>query len=586
VARTPDAVALVFKAAQLTYRELNARANQLAHCLRRLGVGPEVRVAVAMERSPELVVSLLGTLKTGGTYVPLDPDLPSQRLAFMLEDAQAAVLLTQQHLLARMPSHIGRTLCLDTDRTTIETQPDTNPVSALTTTGLAYVVYTSGSTGQPKGVMVEHRSVWNHLHGFIRSHAVSPEDRVLQTAPIGFDMSLWQLLLPPLSGGRIVLPEPGAHRSGEELVALIRQEGITILRTVPSVLAALVSTPGFAHCTSLRLVISAGEVLAPELVRRFHLLLDCKLCNAYGPTETTFVTTFWTCRADDPRPRVPVGRPVANTFVYVLDALGEPIPIGTYGEVYIGGDGVARGYLNRQDLDAACFLADPFAAKPDARMYRTGDMARHLPDGNIELLGRRDHQVKIRGIRVELGEIEAVLARQPGVREAVVVLREDVPGNQRLVAYVVGSDDGLAVSALRAGAKGILPDYMLPSAFVLVRELPLTRNGKVNRNALPAPADLDQEMDHELPRTRLEQALAKAMADVLNLDCVGVNDNFFDLGGHSLSAIRMLSRIREALDVELSPRQLFETPTVRALALAVLDNPTIGATDPPLSPRA
>lgn len=585
-ARTPDAVAVEFMARQLTYRELNARANRLAHHLRGLGVGPDVRVAVAMEKSFELVVALLGILKAGGAYVPLEPDFPPQRLAFMLEDTQAIVLLTQRHLLGSMPPLRCRALCLDADWSSIGTPPETNPACTASATNLAYVAYTSGSTGQPKGVMIEHRGVCNHLHGFAHAHAVSSDDRVLQTASIGFDMSLWQLLLPLSCGARIVLPEPGAHRSGEELVALIRASGVTILRLVPAMLSVVVDAPGFAQCASLRMVISAGEVLDPELVRRLQALSNAELCNAYGPTETTFFTTLWTCRRDETRWRIPVGRPIGNARVHLLDRLGEPVPIGTPGEVHIGGDGVARGYLNRPDLDAISFVADPLASAPDARMYRTGDIARRLPDGNIDLLGRRDRQVKLRGIRVEPGEIEAVLARQPQVRQAVVVLREDVPGNKRLVAYLCARGDAPAEVDLRAFARQSLPDYMVPAAFVMLPELPLTRNGKVDRNALPAPSFDGDAPGHLPPRTPIEHGLAQAMAEVLNLERIGIDDNFFDLGGHSLSAVRLTSRIRDLLHIDLSLRQLFATPTVRGLAHAAADDPAAGVAVLPISPRA
>ena len=583
---TPDAVAVEFMTRQLTYREVNSRANQLAHHLRGLGAGPDVRVAVAMERSLELVVALLGVLKAGGAYVPLEPDFPPQRLAFMLEDAQTIVLLTQRRLLYSMPPLRCRALCLDTDWSDIGAQPETDPVCTTSAANLAYVAYTSGSTGQPKGVMIEHRGACNHLHGFARAHAVSSDDRVLQTAPIGFDMSLWQLLLPLLCGARIVLPEPGAHRSGSELVALIRTSGVTILRMVPTMLSVVADAPGFAQCTSLRMVISAGEVLDPELARRIQVLPNAELCNAYGPTETTFFTTLWTCHRDETRSRIPVGRPIGNARVHLLDGLGEPVPIGTPGEVHIGGDGVARGYLNRPDLEALSFVADPFAQTPDARMYRTGDIARRLADGALELLGRRDNQVKVRGIRIELEEIEAALARQPQVRQAVVVLREDGLVGKRLVAYVCARDDVLAAADLRAFARLSLPEYMVPAAFVLLPELPLTRHGKLDRHALPVPRFSGDAPGREPPRTRIERGLAQAMAEVLNLEPIGIDDNFFDLGGHSLSAVRLTSRIRDLLNVDLSLRQIFATPTVRGLSHAAAERPAADPSISPLSPRA
>jgi len=531
-------------------------------------------------------VALLGILKAGGAYVPLDPSYPAARLAFMLEDTRAPVVLTEQPLLAQLPAPTGHVLCLDRDRATIATQPTTDPLGTTTAENLAYVIYTSGSTGTPKGVMIEHRGVCKHLHGFAQRYSVLPDDRVLQTAPIGFDLSLWQMLLPLIAGARIVLPEPGAHRSGDELVALIRHARVTVLRMVPSMLSAIMNTQGFAQCTSLRMVISAGEVLDAGLARHFTALSDAELCNAYGPTETTFFASLWTCRRDDARATVSIGHPIANKRIHVLDEHRQPVPIGVAGELYIGGEGVARGYLGQPELTAERFVPDPFALDADARMYRTGDRARYLPDGNIEFLGRLDTQVKLRGFRIELGEIEAVLARQPQVRKAVVLLREDTPGDPRLVAYVVPRGEALVAADLRAALKQQLPDYMVPAAFVLLPALPLTPNGKVDRSALPAPAYASSEPGHEPPRTPMERALAKAMAEVLNQDRVGLNDNFFDLGGHSLLAVQLMNRIRHDLNIDLSLRQLFATPTVSGLALAALDNPAAGATDRPLSPRA
>lgn len=572
-ARTPDAVATIFMAQHLTYRELDARANRVAHRLRALGVGPDARVAVAMERSSELVVALLGILKAGGAYVPLDPSHPAERLAFMLEDTSATVLLTQHRWLPRLWGATGQILCLDRDWPAIAEEPESRPQCAAGASNLAYVIYTSGSTGQPKGVMVEHRGVCSHLQGFVQVYGLSPDDRVLLSAPIGFDLSLWQMLLPLIAGAAIVLPEPEAHRSGDRLVTLIRRERVTLLRMVPGMLSAIVNAPGFGECASLRLVISAGEVLDGELARRFHASSNAMLCNAYGPTETTFFTTLWTCRRDDTWSRIPIGRPFANARVYLLDAQGEPVPIGTHAEIFIGGVGVARGYLNSAEANAERFIADPFAGTPQARMYRTGDIARHRPDGTLEFLGRRDHQVKLRGVRIELGEIEAVLARQGGVREAVAALREDMPGHPQLVAYVVPRGDPPATADLRAFAKRFLPDAMLPAAFVVLPELPLTANGKLDRNALPAPAFEHRGRGQGAPDTPLERALAELMAEVLNLDRVGTDDNFFDLGGHSLLAVRLMNRIRFDLQIDLSLRQLFDAPTVRGLALAVQHQP-------------
>ena len=586
VERTPDSLAVVFEEQQLTYRELNARANQLAHHLRTLGVGPEVPVGLCLKRSPDLVVGLLGILKAGGVYAPLDPSYPAQRLAIILDSTQAPVLLTHERLLGQLPPQAQHTLCLDRDWSTVAAQPPTNPPATATATNLAYVVYTSGSTGTPKGVMIEHRSVVNHLFWMQQRFSAGGWDCVLQTAPIGFDQSIWQLLFPLTSGGRVVLPAPEAHRSADEIVAAIERHRVTILRIVPTMLVTIQRGTGFRHCPSLRLVILAGETLARDVAADFLESCGAELVNAYGPTETTFVSTVWTCGRTAKLRSIPVGRPLGNTRIYLLDRYDQPVPVGVAGELCIGGDGVARGYWKLPELTAERFVADPFAQHPGARMYRTGDRARYLPEGNLEFLGRLDTQVKLRGFRIELGEIEAVLARQPQVHEAAVIVREDVPGEKRLVAYVVARGDAIAAADLRAFAKQLLPDYMLPAAFVLLPALPLMPNGKVDRSALPAPAYQSSEPGHEPPRTPIERALARAMAEVLSLDRVGLNDNFFELGGHSLLAVRLMNRIRHDLNIDLSLRQLFATPTVSGLALAALDNMVPGATDRLLSPRA
>jgi len=585
-ARTPRAVAVVFEDQQLTYGELNARANQLAHYLRSKGVGPDVLVGLCLERSPELLVGILGILKAGGAYVPLDPAYPAQRLAFMLVDAAVPVLLTQHPLRDTLPPTAAMLVCLDAAPPELQQQPTHNPTTLAHPHHLAYVIYTSGSTGTPKGVMIEHRSLLNYVVWLQHDFPLAPSDRMLQSTPTSFDISILELFWPLLAGAPLEIAPPGAHRSANELIDLVRRREITVLQVVPNMLGAIIEEGGLTKLESLRRVFTAGEALGADLVRRFHTQSAAELVNGYGPTETTVYSTFWRCDPVDARPVVPIGRPLANTRVWILDAHGAPVPVGVAGEIYLAGDGVARGYLGRSDLTARRFVPDPFAADAHARMYRTGDRARYLPDGNIEFLGRLDTQVKLRGFRIELGEIEAVLAQQPQVHEAAVIVREDVPGEKRLVAYVVARGDAIAAADLRAFAKQLLPDYMLPAAFVLLPALPLMPNGKVDRSALPAPAYQSSEPGHEPPRTPMERALAKAMAEVLNQDRVGLNDNFFELGGHSLLAVQLMNRIRHDLNIDLSLRQLFETPTVSGLALAALDNMVPGATDRLLSPRA
>ncbi len=576
-ARTPDAVAVVFDKEQLTYRELNARANQLAHHLIGLGVGPEALVGICLERSLELIIGLLGILKAGGAYVPLDPGYPLARLAFMLEDTQAPVLLTQQRLLGQLPPHAGCTLCLDRDWPTIASHPVGNPSATVTAASLAYVMYTSGSTGTPKGVMIEHRGVCNHLVGLAEPYRLDATDCMLQTSAISFDQSVWQIFVPLMVGARLLLPEPDAHRSPDAVVDLVRRRGVTILRIVPSLLAAIVYGPGFMQCAGLRRVFCGGESLNDELAARFASQSDAQLVNVYGPTETTVCSIYWPYRKGEGRQTIPIGSPIANTSAYVLDAHGEPVPIGTPGELYIGGEGAARGYLGQPALTVERFVADPFAQRPGARMYRTGDRARYLPDGNLEFLGRRDDQVKFRGYRIELGEIEAALAGHGAVAKSAVVVHEFAPGDRRLIAYFATNGDRHAtVDELRGFLRRSLPDYMVPAAFVHVDQFPLTSGGKIDRKALPVPeVAAYASRAYEAPVGEIETALARIWADVLKIERVGRHDHFFELGGHSLLAVTLFERMRQA-GLHADVRTLFVTPTLAELATA-LDSDGYGA---------
>jgi len=577
--RTPDAPAVEFGKQQLTYRELNAHANQLAHHLRSLGVGADVLVGLCVERSLELVVALLGILKAGGAYSPLDPGYPAQRLAFMLKNAQAPVLLTQERLLGLLPPHAGRTLCLDRDWPIVAAQPTTSPGTTASTTNLAYVIFTSGSTGTPKGVMIEHRSLVNHMLWMQSRFPLDDSDSILQKTPASADAAVWEYFAPLLNGARLVMAEVDAHRSPFDLVNAVVRSGITVLQLAPSMLAAILDGPGFEQCTSLRRVYCGGEPLSSEGVRRFRTQSGAELVNLYGPTEVTIDSTYWVCDERDDGHLTPIGRPINNISAYVLSATHQPVPIGVVGELYLGGCGLARGYWRRVDLSLERFMPNPFGDPTVDRLYRTGDLVRQRAGGALEFIGRSDQQVKIRGYRVELGEIDATLAQHPEVREAVVLLREDVPGNQRLVAYVVAREGGLGATDLRAWLKQQLPLYMVPATFVLLPALPLTPNGKVNRKALPAPETKTRELPHELPTTPIESTIAEIWADVLNLTIVGIDEDFFDLGGHSLLAVRLMSRINQALEVDLNLRQLFETPTVRGLALAALANLVAGTTE-------
>jgi amino acid adenylation domain-containing protein len=570
VARTPDNVAVVFEAQQLTYAQLNARANQVAHYLKTLGVGPEVPVAICMERSLETVVGLLAILKAGGAYVPLDPTYPMERLAFLLEDARAPVLLTQRHLAERMPAPGMHRVCLDSDWDAIAPMSEQNPVITATTKNAAYVIYTSGSTGQPKGVTVEHGGLTNAVHWITVTLALSAEDRCLLKTPITFDAAGRELFPTLLTGGRLVIAKPDGHRDCRYLAQMICENRISILHCVPSLLRLLIAEPALDDAVTLRAVMCGGEALASPIVMKFQQRCRAKLFNVYGPTEATIDSTCWLCPAGSDRSAIPIGRPIPNVRTYVVDDALRPLPIGAAGELLIGGVGVARGYLNRPALTAEKFVPDPFSAAPGARLYKTGDLARYLPDGNIEFLGRADHQVKIRGFRIELGEIEAVLGQHPAVREAVVAARDDTPGETRLVAYVV-AEPPLAAHDLRSFLKEKLPEHMVPAVFVPLDALLLTPTGKVDRRALPAPDRTRPEFEPAFvaPRTPTEELTAEIWTELLGVEPVGIHDNFFDLGGHSLLATQVVSRVRDTFQVEIPLRRLFEEPTVASLAESI-----------------
>ncbi|NNF93561.1 MAG: amino acid adenylation domain-containing protein, partial [Altererythrobacter sp.] len=551
VGRDADAVALEYEGQRLSYGELNARANQLAHYLRQRGVGPEVMVAISVERSVEMVVGILGIVKAGGAYVPLDAQYPGPRLSMMLEDTAAPVLLTQSSLRDRLPEFDGEVICLDTDWAQIARKRRTNPKVEVNASNLAYVMYTSGSTGRPKGTCVEQRSVvrlvknTNYLD-------FGPQEVFLQFSPISFDASTLELWGSLLNGGKLLVCPPGQLSMGQ-LGQIIRDGGVSTLWLTAGLFNLMVDEQ-LDSLRGVRQLLAGGEALSVDHVRRvLEGIGTGRLINGYGPTENT---TFSCCHVMDAHSdvgqSVPIGRPISNTRVYILDEHLHPVPVGVPGELYLGGDGLARGYLNRPELTAEKFIADPFSDEPHARLYRTGDWVRYQPDGNIEFIGRRDHQVKVRGFRIELGEIEAALGRLQPVQEAVVLLREDRPGDKRVVAYVVaeGEQAGL-VEELRTQLKRELPDYMLPSAFVLLDALPLTPNGKVDRAALPAPEAADHlTAEYVAPRTPTEEILAGIWAEVLGVERVGVHDDFFELGGHSLLATQVISRVRQALGVE------------------------------------
>jgi amino acid adenylation domain-containing protein len=550
---------------QLSYLDLNTRANQLAHHLLELGVGAEAYVGVLIERSVEMPVALLSILKAGGTYVPLDPKHPPERLSLMINDAKVKVLITQKHLIDRVSDFEGTLICLDSIALHLSAKSTKNPNVQVDPPNLAYIIYTSGSTGRPKGVAIEQRSVITLLH-WARDY-FDPEDIavVLFSTSICFDLSVFELFVPLCWGGTVLVAEDVL-----EVMSLPPVRAITLINTVPSVISAMLQFGNIPD--SVRTVNLAGESLHRELVERIYQQSTVKrVLNLYGPTEDTTYSTFVLTERGGSGP-VTIGRPISNTQVYVLDRNKQPVPIGIVGELYLGGAGLARGYLNRPDLTAEKFIPNPFSKEPGARLYRTGDLARYLPDGQIEFRGRSDFQVKVRGFRVELGEIEAALLSHSAVREAVVTAVGEFQNINRLVAYVVLNENhGAQVSDLRSFLHKRLPEYMIPSAFLVLDKLPLTSNRKVNRRALPVPDEIRPELIVTLQPARddLEVKLTQIWEDVLQVHPIGVKDNFFDLGGHSMLALNLLAQLRGIFNHDLRLSMLMKAPTIESLAAAL-----------------
>ena len=555
-ARTPDAIAVERAGQTLTYRELDAEADALARTLRARGIGRGDLVALFVDRSPRMLVAMLGVLKSGAAYVPLDPGYPAERLRFMLEDAAVAAIVSERALASQLPAHDRHVIVLDD----VRAAPDGERVSvAVEPEDLAYVIFTSGSTGRPKGVQIPHRAVVNFLDSMAREPGLGADDVLCAVTTLSFDIAVLELLLPLTRGARVVLADRATASDGVALARLLEASGANVMQATPATWRMLLAA-GWRGNARLR-ILCGGEALTRELADR---LLDCgrEVWNVYGPTETT----VWSCveRVVAESGAVSIGRPLANTEVYIVDARLQPVPAGVPGELLIGGLGVARGYLGRPELTAEKFVVDPFGARSGARLYRTGDLARRRRDGRIDVVGRIDHQVKLRGFRIEPGEIESVLAKHPAIAQAVVVCREDRPGDKRLVAYVTTRGDGAVSSGdLRAFAKRELPDYMVPSACVVLAELPLTPNGKIDRRALPAPeAGNADAASFAAPRSDDEQTVAQIWADVLGVARVGLDDDFFALGGHSLLATQMIARIEKTFAADVPLRTLFEAPTL------------------------
>jgi len=589
VEKTPDSVAVVFEDEELTYSQLNTKANQLAHYLQKLGIGPDVQVGICVERSLEMVVGLLGILKAGGAYVPLDSSYPSERLAYMLCDAKVAVLLTQESLVTSLPEYQGQMVCLDRDWGAIAQFSEDNLSKVVKPENLGYIIYTSGSTGKPKGVAMSQRALVNLIMWQQQETIIGQGARTLQFSPISFDVSFQEIFSTWYSGGILVLISQEVRRDPLALMQFMAQNKIDKLFLPFVALQQLAAVaPQCQTLPQLREIVTAGEQLqvTPDLIELMNRLPYCRLQNQYGPSESHVVSAYTLQGAPTSWPALPpIGRPIANNQLYILNSELKPVPIGVAGELYIGGVGVANGYLNRPELTAEKFISDPFAEHGESRLYKTGDRARYLRDGNIEFLGRIDNQVKIRGFRIEIGEIEATLSQHPTVKETVVVVREDNPGNKRLVAYIVPETETTSnselsdtqvnteigqqiVPQLKQHLKQKLAEYMVPSAFVVLSKLPLTPNGKVNRRSLPAPdlSSFSRSENFVAPRDSIEQKLAKIWSQILTINPVGVKDNFFELGGHSLLAVSLMAKIQQQFDKQLPLSTLFTSPTIEDLA--------------------
>ena len=559
VEQTPDAIALIFKGEQLTYRELNSKANQLANYLQTLGVKPETLVGICIEPSLEMIVGILGILKAAGAYVPIDPTYPSERIAYMLDDSQLAVLLTQEKLVTSLPQHQAQVICLDSDWKEISTESKSSPITSLTPENLAYVIYTSGSTGKPKGVLVAHRGLCNLSQAQIKLFDVQPDSCVLQFASISFDASIWEIVMALCAGARLYLGTREELQPGQPLLQLLQEQEITHLTLVPSALTALSSE----NLPALQNIIVAGEPCPPSLViqwasgRRFF--------NAYGPTESTVCATVAQCFED--MDVLPIGRPIANTKIYILDRYLQPVPIGVPGELHLASVGLAKGYLNRPELTDSKFITNPFSEKSSDRLYKTGDLVRYGNDGQIEFVGRIDDQVKIRGFRIELGEIESVLNQYPQVKDAIVIVREDELKTKRLYGYFIPKTEALTSQEFRQFIQDRLPDYMIPAFLISLESFPLTPNGKVDRRALPIPEINPNQLENYVtPSTKNEQILAQIWQEVLGLKTISINDNFFELGGDSILAIQIIAKANQE-GLEITPKQLFGYQTIAQLAI-------------------
>lgn len=573
VEQTPDAIALVFENQSLTYQTLNSQANQLAHYLQKRGITSESLVGVSVERSPEMLIAILAILKAGGAYVPLDPSYPQERLEFVLKDARVSTVLISDNLLDKITNTQADTIILNnTLLDKVSKYSSDNPINKITVQNSIYVIYTSGSTGKPKGVINTHQGLCNRLFWMQNTYQLVPGDRILQKTPFSFDVSVWEFFWPLLNGACLVMAKPEGHKDSYYLVQLIINQQITTLHFVPSMLQVFLEENNLECCTSIKQVFCSGEALSLELQNQFFKHFDAELHNLYGPTEAAIDVTAWTCIPDSNLSTVPIGYPIANTQIYVLDTHLQPVPVGVPGELHIGGVGLARGYYNRPKLTAEKFIPNPFNSQQKSdRLYKTGDLVRYLWDGKLEYLGRLDYQVKIRGLRIELGEIETVLQQHPDVKSCRVIAQNNRLNEQYLVAYIILQEESSQIEPIdkkiRKFLADKLSDYMIPNHFINLDEFPLTPSGKLDRQSLPKFNNFDQKSSvYVAPQNAIEEKIVAIWQEVLKIEKIGIHDNFFELGGHSLLATRVNSRLREAFQMDIPLRTLFEKSTVSSLA--------------------
>ncbi len=571
--KTPHLTAVIAADKSLNYKELNEKANQLAHYLIKAGIKADTLVGLCVDRSIEMVIALVGILKAGAAYVPFDPEYPQNRLDFMVDDSSISILLSENKFQNKFPAQKIEIICLDTDWAEIEKYSSTNPNCPIKPENLAYMIYTSGSTGKPKGTMVSHRAIVNRLLWMQDEYCLTEDDRILQKTPMSFDVSVWEFFWPLMTGAQIIMAQAGGHRDPAYLVKIIIAKGITTLHFVPSMLNIFLTASGLEKITSIRQVFCSGEALPYELVKRFFTKSDARLHNLYGPTEAAVDVSYWECKKDDNENIIPIGKPIANIQLHILDEELKPVAIGKSGELHIGGVGLARGYLNREELTTEKFIDNPF--KDHSKLYKTGDLARYRADGNIEYLGRIDFQVKIRGLRIELGEIETTLLKNEAILMATVIASEEELGEKKLLAYlVVDTDKQLSINELRQSLGKELPEYMIPAAFIFLDKMPLTQNGKIDRNALPKGKLKRPELEqiYITPKTKMEKILCGIWEELLTLDRVGINDNFFDLGGNSLLALMSIVQLEEQENIKIPMVRMFQYPSVHSLASSLEDN--------------